>query len=35
MPRAEVRPINWPVTVIVFFAGRSAPRKRRYRRGSS
>jgi len=21
MPRAEVRPINWPVTVIVFFAG--------------
>jgi hypothetical protein len=20
-PRAEVRPINWPVTVIVFFAG--------------
>jgi hypothetical protein len=21
VPRAEVRPINWPVTVIVFFAG--------------
>ena len=21
MPRAQTRPINWPVTVIVFFAG--------------
>jgi hypothetical protein len=21
VPRGQVRPINWPVTVIVFFAG--------------